>query len=361
MTKIPPYTRGIHALGRDCYAWLEPDGGWGLSNSGVIVGTSEVLVIDTQNDMRLASGLHNGVERVSAGRPVTTVVNTHADGDHWNGNLLYRHARIVATDASLAEMQDGTYYNEPEVSALAEGPTPFGRYLRWRTETFDFDGWEPVYPNESFSGEKRIQIGVRDIDLIEVGPAHTNGDMLVHVPDAGIVYTGDVLFVDSTPIVWSGPMSRCIDACAVILRLEPEIVVPGHGQIVTRTAVVKCRDYYEFIYDYATSQHRAGNTPRDAYEQVDLGPYAEWPHASRSYQNIYAVYKEVDPQTYSAGRVETLQIVLANDDGDWTRVDAAAAASDDFAAIRKLGPVKRRRSGSDPPRRHSRVTFDSLE
>jgi cyclase len=333
MTELPPYTRGIHPLGHGCYAWLEPPGGWGLANSGVIVGSDEAVVIDTQNDLRTVADLHTEVEQIAGDRPVTTVVNTHADGDHWNGNQLYRDARILATEATIAEMHAGTHYNEPSVAALADERTPFGRYLRWRARAFDFDGWEPVYPNQSFTGEQRISVDGRDIDLTEVGPAHTDGDTLVHVPDAGILFAGDILFIDSAPIVWAGPISRCIDACTEILRLEPAIVVPGHGPVVTAPGVAKARDYYSFILDYATREYRAGNTPRQAYTQIDLGAYAGWPHASRTYQNIYAVYKELEPQTYTAGRLETLQVILADDDGEWTRQDAEPASPDAVDAV----------------------------
>ena len=55
--QLPAYTRGLHDVGDGCQVWLEPPGGWGLANSGVVIGDSEVLVVDTQNDMALAAAL----------------------------------------------------------------------------------------------------------------------------------------------------------------------------------------------------------------------------------------------------------------------------------------------------------------
>jgi cyclase len=314
--QLPAYTRGLHDLGDGCQAWLEPPGGWGLANSGVVVGDSEVLVVDTQNDMALAAALRDAVDAAAAGKPVTTVVNTHADGDHWNGNLYYEDARIVASQATVSEMKD-MWLDPARLSSMANGDTAFGRFVRWRTAAFDYAGWRPVYPTETFSGASSIGLEGRRVEVAEVGPAHTQGDTVVHVPSAGVVYAGDVLFTDSTPIMWAGPLSRCIAACDRILSWQPRLVVPGHGPVVDASGVVAVRDYLEFVLQYATAQYRAGQTPAEAYADIDLGVFADWRHSSRTYQNIHAVYRELDPQKYTVPPQQALEIVLADDDGDW--------------------------------------------
>jgi cyclase len=63
-----------------------------------------------------------------------------------------------------------------------------------------------------------------------LGPAHTKGDLLVHLPKERVVFTGDILFVGSHPIVWEGPISNWIAACDRILALDPAVVVPGLGR-----------------------------------------------------------------------------------------------------------------------------------
>lgn len=317
MKQLPPYTRGLHDLGDGCQAWLEPPGGWGLANSGVVVGDSEVLVVDTQNDMALAAALRVAVDAVAVGKPVTTVVNTHADGDHWNGNMYYQDARIVASQATLSEMKN-MWLDPARLSDMANDDTAFGRFVSWRTAAFDYAGWRPAYPTETFSGARHIRLADRQVELAEVGPAHTQGDTVVHVPSAGVVYAGDVLFSDSTPIMWAGPLSRCIAACDRILAWEPRLVVPGHGPVVDASGVVAVRDYLEFVLQHATAACRAGKTPAEAYAAIDLGVFAGWRHSSRAYQNILAVYRELDPQRYTAAPQEALEVVLAADDGDWT-------------------------------------------
>lgn len=324
MTAQLPYSRGLHDLGDGCHAWLEPPGSWGFANSGVVTGDSDVLVVDTQNDLPMAAALRTAVNEVAAGRPVTAVVNTHSDGDHWNGNLLYEGARIIASQAAADEMAD-MWLDPARLAEMANTATAFGRFLTWRTEAFDYDGWRPVHPTETFSGTMSLSVGDRAVELIEVGPAHTRGDVVVHVPSAGVVYAGDVLFTDSTPIVWAGPLSRSIAACDRIAACEPRIVVPGHGPLVDATGVDDVRRYLEFVLDYATAQYKAGRPPAEAYAGIDLGEFAAWRHASRAYQNIHTVYRELAPDSYPAAPQLSLETVLADDDGDWTTAHTCQA------------------------------------
>lgn len=313
---LPAYTEGLADLGGGCWAWLEPPGSWGLANSGIVVGSDNVLVVDTQNDLRLARLLQAGVHEVAGGAPVRTVVNTHGDSDHWSGNLLFEGARIISSAATLDEMTH-MWLDQSTLAELADADTAFARWVRWRTEVFDYDGWRPVHPTETFSGRRTIEAAGRKVDLIEVGPAHTAGDVIVHLPDDGVVYAGDIVFAASTPMVWAGPLSRVIAACDLILELQPRVVVPGHGPIVDASGVTVVRDHLSFVLEHADGQYRAGRSPEQAYAAIRSGPYSSWPHASRAYQSIRARYTELDPQRFPPDRRRVMEIVLGDDDGDW--------------------------------------------
>ena len=246
MNTVPEYGQGLHVLGEDCYAWLEPPGSWGLANSGVVAGRDDVLVVDTQNDMPMARALLAAVRQIGGAHPVSTVINTHADGDHWNGNLMFDGARVLASAATLAEMKN-MWLDPARLAELADQDSAFGRFIAWRTSRFDYDGWRPSYPTETFEGEVTLEAAGRRVQLVQVGPAHTRGDTLVHVPSAGVVFAGDILFTESTPIVWAGPLARSIDACDRILAMDPRLVVPGHGPVVDAGGVRLVREYFAFL------------------------------------------------------------------------------------------------------------------
>lgn len=311
-----PYAEGLADLGDGCFAWLEPPGSWGLANSGIVVGDDDVLVVDTQNDMRLGHALRTGVDAVAGGRPVRTVINTHGDSDHWSGNIFYPGARILASAATHHEMTH-MWLDQNRLTELARGEGALAGWVGWRTRAFDYRRWHPVHPNETFRGELTVEAAGRQVRLIEVGPAHTTGDVLVFVPASGVLYAGDILFTDSTPMVWTGPVSRCIAACDRILELDPRVVVPGHGPLVDQDGVRRMRDYLDVVLDRTTRAHATGRTPDDAYAQIDLGPFAAWPHASRVYHTIRVIYRDLDPQGFPIDRLQALDQVLTDDDGRW--------------------------------------------
>src|SRR5262247_1699162 len=101
------YTKGLHDLGRGCWAWLQPDGGWGWSNAGLVCDGGESLLVDTLFDLRLTAEMLAAMRAsVPAAARIGALVNTHANGDHCYGNQLVDGANIVASRASAAEMDE---------------------------------------------------------------------------------------------------------------------------------------------------------------------------------------------------------------------------------------------------------------
>ncbi len=133
---------------------------------------------------------------------------------------------------------------------------------------FRFEGIELTLPTRTFSGRLTLDVGGRTVELIEVGPAHTAGDLLVHVPDANVVFTGDILFIGGTPIVWAGPIGNWIAACDLMLGMDVDVVVPGHGPVTDQTGVTAVRDYLAFVEREATERHAAGVDAFDAAREI---------------------------------------------------------------------------------------------
>ena len=93
-----------------------------------------------------------------------------------------------------------------------------GEYLERIFGRFDLEGIDRfVLPTEVFEGELELNVGGKAVRLVEVGPAHTGGDVIVHVPGDRVVYTADILFVDRHPVAWAGPVSNWIKAIDLIL------------------------------------------------------------------------------------------------------------------------------------------------
>ena len=103
------YTKGLHDLGNGCLAYLQPDGGWGWSNAGLIVDGGENLLVDTLFDLELTREMLDQMrDKVPSASKIKTLVNTHANGDHTFGNQLVAGAEIITTEQTAEEMFEST-------------------------------------------------------------------------------------------------------------------------------------------------------------------------------------------------------------------------------------------------------------
>lgn len=291
VASVLPLTGRIE-VGEGCHAWLPDRRGWGMSNAGLIVGRGESLLVDTLYDLPLTRAMLDALAPMTATAPISTVVNTHGNGDHWFGNQLVDDAEIIAARGSLTDMRQ---VGPTEMRQLTSAPGLTGRYARQIFGAFDHAHVEPVLPNRVFDGELALDIGGTEVRLIDVGPAHSAGDTIVHVPQARVVYTGDIVFAGAAPVVWHGPFTNWLAACDLLLGLDADTIVPGHGPVTTKKAVRDVRDYLEYVHEQASIRFTAGLPAMDTARDIRLGRFAEWDESERLAVNVHTVYRELDP------------------------------------------------------------------
>ncbi|MCY7300740.1 MAG: MBL fold metallo-hydrolase [Ilumatobacteraceae bacterium] len=300
------YDKGLHELGDACYAYLQPDGSWGWSNAGLVVGDGASLLIDTLFDLKLTREMLDAMAAPTATAPIGTLLNTHANGDHCYGNQLVQGAEIVASAATAHEMSE---VPPAMLHALNTAPGEVGELFRHFFGAFDFDGIDVTMPTRTFSGRLDLEVGGRTVQLIEVGPAHTRGDTIAYVPDAKTVYTGDILFIGGTPIVWAGPLSNWVAACDLMLAMDVETVVPGHGPLTDKAGVATVRDYLSFVDGAASARYATGMDAWDAAREIALEigaceEFSGWGEFGRIAVNVDTAYRSFDPSYVAPNVVE---------------------------------------------------------
>jgi glyoxylase-like metal-dependent hydrolase (beta-lactamase superfamily II) len=302
------YEAGLQEVGEGLYAYLQPDGGWGWSNAGLVVEGQRTLLVDTLFDLRLTREMLRAMRAaVPAAARIDTLVNTHANGDHCYGNQLLAGARIVASERTAEEMSE---LPPAAMAALVEQAPEMGQLGAFFLEcfgAFDFRGIELMLPQETFSGELVLSVGSRELRLLEVGPAHTRGDTLVYAPAERVLFSGDILFSEAHPIAWAGPVSRWIAACERILAMDVETIVPGHGPLAAPAAVRELKAYFEYLYEHARQRHAEGMSALQAARSIALDRWAQWGNRERLVVNIANIYGELDGSHEPVNPLEAFQ------------------------------------------------------
>ncbi len=295
------YTRGLHELGDGLYAYLQPDGGWGWSNAGLITADGTSLLVDTLFDLTLTKDMLETLKPITDQNPIGQAFNTHGNGDHWYGNeLLPDNIPIVATAGAVEVMRASppagvhTLFNEVDL-----GPE-FEAFAKTRMRGFDFASVTERLPTTTFQNQHSLAVGDRTVTLLELGPAHTIGDAIAHVPDADVVFTGDLLFIEGTPLMWAGPVSNWIRACDRILELNARTIVPGHGPVTDASGVRDVQRYLSYVRDEAKARFDAGMDEDDAADDIDLSDFRDWGDAERIAANVANLYREFDPRAARA-------------------------------------------------------------
>jgi len=322
---------GLTEVAERTWAWVQPNGGLGESNAGLIVGDGASLLVDTLWDERLAAAMLDALIPVCerAGAPIAHLFNTHGDGDHWYGNgLLGAGVEIVASAPAIAQMRA-----EPPsmltrltpvgtIAGLAgrvpllpgagrlRGLAAFGSML----SAYEFGGIEPRVPEHPFDAERVLDVGGRAVTLTLVGPAHTVGDAIAWVPDVRTAFAGDILFNGVTPIMWAGPVGNWIAALERIEALDPAVVVGGHGPVGGIGEVRALCDYWTWLREEVGAAGADIDAPKLAERLIGSNGYApwrEWPNPERTLVNIARIAATERGGPSEIGTAERLKLIAA--------------------------------------------------
>jgi cyclase len=291
----------MQKVSEHCYAVLNETNLVCDANSGLVNLAGGVLV-DTQSDLPHARGMIEHFSEVWTAAP-QYVVLTHEDIDHVAGTQLFPDAEIIAHRTVAERMQRTADPAETEKLTHAVHHVA-GRALLHATHpgllaaakqldsSFDFGGIELVLPTTLIDDEYTIDLDGVEVHVIYVGPAHQVGDVVVHVPSEGVLFAGDLLFNESTPMGWVGSYRQFSEALDRIIELDPATIVPGHGPVCGIDAVKHEQAYFDHVLEGSQQCFDEGLTAQQAAERIELGPYAEWKAPARLLINVERAYRE---------------------------------------------------------------------
>jgi cyclase len=278
------------------HAWI---GAGGDSNAGAIETPDGAIIIDTQQYPRLARRLRAAVEQ-KTGKPLRSVVNTHCHLDHTHGNVVFADVPILAHERTLAAMNAclgpragdawsvGDFATKirflfgQNILELVPDHDPARRWFEGRIALADYDTVVIRPPSETFADSFAFHLPDDTVRLHYFGPAHCDGDLVVHVENRKVAFVGDLLFHGRFPWLGDCDLDGLIAALGRVLALDIAVVIPGHGPPTTLAAVARFRDMLIELRAAVARAVKAGASEDAAvaavalpqYEQVQR--YKEW-------------------------------------------------------------------------------------
>ncbi len=291
----------LQQLSDHCYAVLAEKAHLFCVNSG-LVNRGGGLVIDTQSDLSHARRMMELFGKVWP-HTARQVVNTHEDADHLWGNQLFEDAQIIGHRTLAEEMPKvanpaeirwwlwavRSVLSRALLRSLHPGLVAAGEQV---LQEFDFAGVRLVPPTTLFDQQYDLNLDGLEVQLIHVGPAHRKGDTIVHIPKEQVVFAGDLVFRQCTPLGWVGTYDSWFRALDLLEELQPEVIVPGHGAVCGLEGPRELRAYLRYVRTEAWGHFEEGDTALEAAKQIEFGPYSEWAAPGRLYLNVERAYRE---------------------------------------------------------------------
>ncbi len=287
------FKKGLIKLGDGVWAYIQPDGSWGLSNAGLMIDQNKSLLVDTLCDVNLTNEMLTTMREVTPeAETIDFLINTHDDGEHWFGNEAAWAGEIISTKACAKAMAGFTPEAMAEIMKQTSNLGDLEKFYLKHFGKFSFDNIAVALPSWTFEGRMELEVGSKKVELIEVGPCHSAGDLIVHIPHARTVFVGDIMIMGGHQIMWTGPVANFIKAIDLIISLEPKHIVPGHGPVTGTQGALEIKEYWEYYAHEAGRRYDQGMEVFAAAKDIPIGPYAEFHNPEKIVVNVNALYKE---------------------------------------------------------------------
>ncbi len=203
---------------------------------GFVITTEGVILIDPGGSDQGAGMIHEMIVSVTK-EPIRYVINTGGQDHRWLGNGYFKNLGATIVASSLA-VEDQKSRTEEQLAGLERLIGEAG-----------LEGTEPVHADKVFEDSFSLSLGNTRLELIHAGHAHTPGDIVVWLKDEGIVFSGDIVYIDRMLRVGSHSVSSSwLQAFEAMAALNPGFIIPGHGPVTNlEKAGRDTRGYLEFI------------------------------------------------------------------------------------------------------------------
>ncbi len=263
------------------------------SNAGFVVTRDGVVVVDALGTPALGRALLRAIRTVTD-QPIRRVILTHYHADHFYGLEAFK-----AAGAEVWAHFEGRSYLESEEGRrrFEQRRTELVRWFDATTRLVAADRW--------LSAEASFELGGVRFELVHLGPAHAPDDLVVVLPEDGVVFSGDIIFGGRLPFVGEADSKRWLSAIDRLLALEPKLLVSGHGPATRDPGahLALTRDYLLYLRKVMGAAVQDLVPFEEAYAQVDWSAFSRLPAFEQANRiNAYGTYLTMEREMLEAGR-----------------------------------------------------------
>lgn len=269
-----------------------------MSNAGFVVTPAGVVVFDALATPVLAQAMIEAIRAVTP-RPIRRVIVSHYHADHVYGLQVFK-----AVGADIWARSEGQHYLVSDVARdrLAQRRQDLSPWVNDQTHLVAADRWLTFSSDEPVS----FELGGVRFELLHGGDSHAPGDLMLSIPDEGVLFAGDLFFTGRLPFVVDGNTREWLAALGRLDRSGARIVVPGHGPASLNAAqdLAITRHYLEYLRKTMAHAVEELLSFEEAYAAIDWSMFETLPtFEAANRRNAYSVYLEM--QVEMLDRVDT--------------------------------------------------------
>ena len=261
------------------------------SNAGFVITSDGVVVFDTLGTPALGKKFSDLIKKITD-QPVKTIIVSHYHADHFYGLQAFKTPDVGIWAHELVR----DYLATNAVAArLAERKQSLAPWVNELTLT--------VPPDRYLAKDTVFKMGGLTFHVMHAGPAHTSEDLMMLVEEDGVLFVGDLMFTGRIPFVADADVLSWIKALDRVLKLNPLIVVGGHGRESTNAIadLALTRDYLVFLHQQISAAIDDGLDFEAAYQRIDWSRFADLPaFAAANRRNAYQTFLNVEKEALSA-------------------------------------------------------------
>ncbi len=258
-----------------------------ISNAGFVVTPGGVVVVDALGSPILAQKLIAEIKKITSQKVVALIVS------HYHADHVYGLQEFKKIGAKIYAQGEGRNYLSSETAKqrLIASRIDFAPWVNENTKLISADVW--------IDQKSKLTIGGIDFFISRVGPAHAPEDLMVYVPSEKVLFAGDLVFRGRIPFVGNADSKRWLAALNEIEKLNPNIVIPGHGNYSVKPAedIVFTRNYLKYLRESMSKAAVNMDPFEDAYKQADWSEYEGMPlFRAANRMNAFNVYLSIQAE-----------------------------------------------------------------